>query len=127
MADLSVTELRNALREDLNTALKPINEKLGTLSSEVGTLRNEVGTLSSEVGTLRNELGITNEEVARIHVELVEIKDTQDSHTASLLKIEQTLTSYADAYKLNQDNIKKHDKRVTKIEKHLNLPSPENL
>lgn len=53
------------------------------------------------------------------------IKDKLDSQTVSLITIEQTLGGYADMYKVNKDKNVGLDKRVTKIESHLGMPSPK--
>jgi hypothetical protein len=51
------------------------------------------------------------------------MKETVDSNHASLLRIEQTLTAYGEMYQVNKEKNGQLDRRVTKVEEHLDLPS----
>ena len=54
---------------------------------------------------------------------LEEMGETVDSNHASLLRIEQILNSYGEMYQVNKSKNDQLDRRVTRIEDHLDLPS----
>jgi hypothetical protein len=68
--------------------------------------------------------GYADKQFTAINRRLDEMQSTFDAHSASLMKIENTLGVYAEAEQLNQEETKKLDTRVSVIEDHLGLPSP---
>lgn len=55
------------------------------------------------------------------------IKETQQQHTESLVSIENTNNIYGDMYKLNNDNMKKLERRVEKLEEDAGInPEPDD-
>lgn len=67
------------------------------------------------------------DQLSVINKKLDDIKDTQDSHTASLMDIESKLESYADSYKENQRNIERLDTRLSDVEDNLGVEPHPNL
>ena len=56
-----------------------------------------------------------------------DMKDTLDSNTASLVKIEETLGGYKESYQINKSNIERLDTRLTTVEDKLSIEPPEDL
>jgi len=59
-----------------------------------------------------------------------DIKDLKEDVTTlkgSVLNIEQTVTAYADSYKINRHNIERLDTRLSTVEENLEIEAPEDL
>lgn len=55
------------------------------------------------------------------------IKETLQQHTESLVNIENTNKIYGDMYKLNNDNMKRLERRVEKLEEDAGIePNPDD-
>ncbi len=76
------------------------------------------GDLKAIQGLFRKEF---SEELSPIKAELVEIKETLDSHTVSLMNLEKEIKSYMDALDLERKRVDKHDNRLEVIEESLGL------
>ena len=88
-----------AFKKVLNETLTPIREDIKDVKESVNTLKGDINTLKGDINTLKG----------------------------SVLTIEQTMTSYADSYKINQHNIERVDTRLTTVEENLNIDVPEDL
>lgn len=55
------------------------------------------------------------------------LKEDISTLKGSVLNIEQTITSYADSYKINQHNIERVDTRLTAVEDKLEIDASEEL
>lgn len=84
---------------DENTLKKLLDEAITPLREDVKDIKEDVATLKEDVTTLKG----------------------------SVLNIEQTMTSYADRYKINQHNIERVDTRLVTVEDKLNIEVPEDL
>lgn len=58
---------------------------------------------------------------------LDQVQQTLDKHTGSLINIESTIKIYSDMYKLNGDNIKKLDSRISTLEDSAGIEPDPNL
>ena len=105
---------------------KLLDESLKPIKIDIHSLKTDVGTLKTTVSSLQTGLAQTNKEIKLI-------KKTQDQVVKDLgqLKpavayIETTVKGYADMYKINNDNMKKLEKRTEKLEQKAKIePSPE--
>lgn len=70
---------------------------------------------------------VLDEALSPIKEDLIDLKEDVRVLKVSVLTIEQTMTSYADSYKINQHNIERLDTRVLTIEDNLDIEPPENL
>lgn len=69
----------------------------------------------------------TAENVRRIKEQQSLMNEKLDQHTESLINIEHTNNIYGDMYKLNNDNIKKLERRIEKLEDSTGIePQPED-
>lgn len=55
------------------------------------------------------------------------IKQKQEVHSAALMRIESVLEGYADAYKVNKENIERVDTRLTNVGQKMNIEVAEDL
>lgn len=71
---------------------------------------------------------MNEEDFKRLLNEALEpIKETLQQHTESLVNIENTNKIYGDMYKLNNDNMKKLERQVEKLEESAEInPNPED-
>lgn len=68
-----------------------------------------------------------DEAIEPIKVDVKELKGDMTTLKGSVLNIEQTMTSYADSYKLNKHNIERLDTRLSNVEGELNIEPEEEL
>ena len=124
-----------------DSLFKKIEKLINPIRIDVGTLKSDVGTLKSDVGTLKSDIRIVKKVQNRQARDIESIKETQNSHTeilnshtetlethtSSLLNIETTNEVYGDMYKINDDNIRKMEKRVENLEEDAGIEAPEEL
>lgn len=78
--------------------------------------------------TLRKVVGeVVDDALEPIKEDVKELKEDMGTLKGSVLTIEQTMTSYADSYKINQHNIERIDTRLTSVEENLGIEPPEDL
>ena len=92
LMDAKLKDFGKVVKEQINTALKPVNKKLDILWEQVGKVTGE----------------------------LEGVKETLESHTATLKRIEARLDN-------NSDEIVRVDKRVTSVEDKLGIVPPPEL
>lgn len=99
MNDEDVNKLRGVVKEEINTALEPIQKTLSEQTNKLDTLW---------------------EQVEKVTGELEEVKDKLDSHSSTLKRIEEKVD-------IGFDNTKKLDKRLTEVENKLGVVPPPEL
>lgn len=82
---------------------------------------------SDDIKKISAILDLIKDQQSVMNGKLDQVQETQDSHTASLIKIESTLEGYADAYKVNKGNIERLDERLAKAEDQLDISVPPEL
>lgn len=82
--------------------------------------------LVNQLKALTQNLNEIKEQQSVMNRKLDKIEETQEQHTESLINIETTNKVYGDMYKMNDDNVRKIEKRVEKLEKKSGIePSPD--
>ena len=66
-------------------------------------------------------------DLVSITSDLANIKTKLDSHSAALISIESKLNAYGDMYKINEDHIKRLDKRLNIVEENQSIQPQEEL
>ncbi|MFD8750187.1 hypothetical protein ACFV0O_04285 [Kitasatospora sp. NPDC059577] len=95
--------------------LNQLTKLLAPLLEGQGELRSEVGEIKREVGGLRQEVGDLKHEVAELRADFNgHVRQSKQDHE-ELLK---AVISVGDAI---HDKVEHQDKRITRVEKHLNL------
>ncbi len=94
-----IKKLRGAVKEEIETALKPIDTKLNRVEKKVDILW---------------------EQVEKVTFGLEKVKETLGVHTDVLKRIEAKIEK-------NSDNIHKLNKRVVTVEGKLGIASPPEL
>lgn len=106
MTDEDVNKLRTVVKEEIGTALKPINNRLGTVENKLGNVEHKLDVLWDQTGRLTGDME--------------GVKETLDSHTEILKRIE-------DKVDTNSDDMLKVNTRLTKVEGHLGIVPPPEL
>lgn len=90
-------------------------------------LEDSLKPLQTGLDEVKKDLNGVKRELNEVKQDLNEVKDTQENQVLpSVITIETTVKSYADAYKINKVNIEKLDDRVTKLEDNASIiPPPE--
>lgn len=70
---------------------------------------------------------LLNKAITPLREDIKELKEDMSTLKGSVITIEQTITSYADSYKINQHNIERLDTRLSTVEKEANIIVAEDL
>jgi len=92
--------------------LKRIKELVEIVVKKVRGIEDQQVLLSSQVRMVRDQQSVMNDK-------LDSLEDKVDTHTASLVRIEETLEGYAGMYKVNKDKSEELEQGVEVIEEKL--------
>ncbi|OGE36405.1 hypothetical protein A3B45_01975 [Candidatus Daviesbacteria bacterium RIFCSPLOWO2_01_FULL_39_12] len=91
-------------------------------------LDETVKPLQQGLDGVRSGLDEVRSDLSEVKQELKEVKDIQEQRILpSLTYIETTVKSYADRYVINEDHIRRVDKRLTTVEDNLGIQPPQEL
>lgn len=115
----------------LDDALKPIQKDLTALrefaeitQDKVEKMELVVSVTNGQVRMIRDQQSVMNKKLE----DLKEVKEiVEDRIYPSVVEIENTIGVYGDMYKINNDNSKKLDRRLNKVEKKLGIDPPPEL
>lgn len=119
---------------DTNNQLRTLKEILEIVKNKVDKM-DAIQTVSYEqIRTIKEQQSVINEKLDEQAKRLEDpetglerINDKLDANTESVTNIEQTIKVYGDMYKMNNDNAKKLEKRVEKLEEKANIEPPPEL
>lgn len=97
-----------------------IKELLETIKQKVDKFEAGQTNQSAQIATIRDQINTIGGQLSVINSKL-------DAHSGSLIEIEATLKGYGDMYKINGHNIKRLNKRLQKVERSLDIQSPQEL
>ena len=103
-------------KNDTNTLkdeLKPVKDLLEIIKNKVDKMETFQNVTMQQVRDMKDQQSVINEKL--------------DSHTGALIRIETVLVGYADMYKINKDNIVRHEKRISKMEDNLGIQTAQEL
>ncbi len=103
----------------LDKKIKPVKDIVAMIHQRLGSIEVNAAYTFNQVRRMHELQSKINEELVKrlfaLEKLLSEQQQTLDSQTASLVKIENTLGAYSDAYNWNKD-------QINEIRKHLGLP-----
>lgn len=111
---------REIIKEEIKSAILPIKEILEILQHKVSQLELFQHAAAANIRMIKDQQSVMNEKLDNHTVSL-------DNHTASLINIENELGVYGDMYKLNNDNMKKLEKRLESVEDKSGIEPPPEL
>lgn len=116
------------MTDDVNKKLETlIDSRFRSVKELIEVVVDKVSKLGMFQSVVTDQVRAIKDQQSVMNGKLDQLQETLDSHTASLIEIENTLKAYADMYKINGDHIKRINKRTSKIEKHLKIEPPQEL
>lgn len=113
--------------EDIKKLRVLIKEEVRTIKDIVEVTKKKVDSQELHVHVTAENVRRIKEQQSIINEKLDDIKDVQEQHTESLVTIESKIGIYEDMYKLNNDNMKKLEKRQGFLEEKSGvIPDPEH-
>ena len=103
MTDDEIKKLKDIIKDEV----RPVKELVEVIGQKVREVSAEQSFTTTQMRAIRDQSSVMNEKL--------------DSHTASLVTIEDTLKGYGDMYKVNKEKTEDLDERVGVIEDHLGL------
>ena len=93
----------------------------------INPIRGDLKVLKRDLKKVR-ETQESHTETLETHTEILQgHTETLETHTGSLVNIETTIKAYGDMYKINDDNIRKIEKRTVALEEKAGIEAPEEL
>ncbi len=102
-------------------------DKIDKLIEAVEILTDKVKTLHLYLRTTSSQIEYVKDQQSVINNKLNEVQETQETHTGSLIGIEDTIKWYDTMYGLNEEHIQRLQKRIEKTESQLNINVDERL
>lgn len=96
--------------------LKKIKDLIEIVVNKIRGVETHQSVMAEQVRTIRDQQSVMNNKLDNIEERL-------DTHTASLVKIKDTLEGYADMYKINKENSEELEERVEVLEDKLSIPN----
>lgn len=113
MTDEDIKKLRGVIKQEIGTALRPVNKGLKTVNTGLKAVKKDLKSVD-------RKLDILWDQTDRLTKNIVSIEDTLNSHTTALTRIEVKIEN-------DSENIRKLDKRLTTSEAHLGIAAPPEL
>ncbi len=101
----------------LKDNLRPLKDLLEIVKNKVDRMETFQSVTMQQVRDIKSQQSVINGKLDEMH-------ETLDSHTGSLMTIENELKGYGDMYKINDSNIRKMEKRLETIEENDNIGVP---
>lgn len=99
--------------KQLGELLEPIKKDLGAINKKIGVIDKRLDGHDKSLGEINEKLG--------------EVNKKQNQHTSSLVNIENTIKMYGDMYQINDDNVRKLEKRIDVLEDKGGIEAPPEL
>lgn len=106
MTDKDIKRFRGVVKEEINLALEPVNDRLAGVEAQLNNPKTGLRRINEKLEALWDQTKLLTEGFE-------EVKDTLDSHTVMLKK--------------TSENIERLDDRVTTAESHLGISTPPEL
>lgn len=113
--------------EDLKKIRELIKEELRSTKDLVEMIKKKTDSQEFFVSAAAENVRRIKEQQSLMNEKLDEIKEVIDQHTGALVTIENTIKIYGDMYKLNNDNMKRLEKRLETLEDHVGIKPPPEL
>lgn len=121
-------ELVKAIQKAVKNEVRPLKDQVEIIKSKVNS-RDFFQTVTSDnTRTIKEQQSIMNEKLDTLQEDLKEVKELQENRIyPSVVHTEQTIEAFGDAYKINNDNARKLEKRVITLEDHIHIQPPPEL
>src|SRR3989344_979817 len=122
-------QLIKTIQKAVKDEVRPLKDQVEIIKSKVNS-RDFFQTVASEnTRTIKEQQSIMNEKLDTLQEDLNGIKELQENRIyPSVVHTENTIQAFGDAYKINDDNARKLEKRVVTLEDHSQIqPTTELL
>lgn len=128
--------LLKTIEELMDKKIQPVKELVEVIDHKVRRMEMFQGVAAEQVRAIRDQQSVFNKKLDDMKKTSDGMKETLDEHTKvlkqhtrimedqllpSVITIEDTIRSYGDMYKINGDNIKRHEVRLTTVEDKLGI------
>lgn len=135
-------QLIKTIQKTVKDEVRPLKEQVEIVKSQVSKLDMYQSGTSHTVRSIKEQQSVINEKLDSLETVKEDVKSIQrnleqlnevkeiieDRIYPSVMAIELDIKAYGDAYKINNDNARKLEKRVVSIEEHAHIkPSSELL
>ena len=122
--DTLVKIIQKAVKDEV----RPLKDQVEIIKSKVNSLSLFQSATSDHTRTIKEQQSLMNEKLDTLQEDLSKVKEIQDTRIyPSVVHTENTVQAFGDAYKINNDNARKLEKRVIKLEAHAKIKPPEDL
>ena len=115
---------KNASFED---QVREIRDLVEIVVDKVRTLEAFQSVVMEQLRTIKDQQSLMNKKLDDPDTGLERINEKLDTNTESVVNIEQTIAVYKDMYRINDDNARKLEKRVKKLEDNAGIEAPPEL
>jgi len=121
-------QLIKTIQKAVKDEVRPLKDQVEIIKSKVNS-RDFFQTVASEnTRTIKEQQSIMNEKLDTLQEDLNGIKELQENRIyPSVVHTENTIQAFGDAYKINDDNARKLEKRVVTLEDHSQIQPPTEL
>jgi hypothetical protein len=121
-------QLIKVIQKAVKDEVRPLKDQVEIVKSKVNS-RDFFQTVASEnTRTIKEQQSIMNEKLDTLQDDLKEVKELQANRIyPSVVHTEQTIEAFGDAYKINDDNARKLEKRVVTLENKAYIQPPTEL
>ena len=127
MTDKSVVKQLSGLLEPIKKELGSINKKLGTVDEKLNGIDGRLDGVDEKLNVMDKRLNGIDGRLDQHQANFDEINKKLDQHTSALVNIENTIKIYSDMYQINNDNVRKLEKRIDVLEDKNGVSAPPEL
>lgn len=111
-----------------DTDFKKLEKLIDSVKEVVEITKHKVEGIELAHSVTNGQVRMIKDQQSVMNKKLDELKETQDDQILpSVVTIESTIKTYSDMYKLNNDNMKKLEKRVETLEDNTGIVPPPEL
>lgn len=107
--------------------VRQLEELLEPIKKDLGVINKKLDQHSKKLDQHQRNFDDINEKLDFHKDNLEEINKKQDQHTRSLVNIENKIGAYGDMYQINNDNVRKLEKRIDVLEDKEGVAPPPGL
>lgn len=121
-------QLLKAIQKTVKDEIRPLKDQVEIVKSKLNSRDFFQSVATENTRTIKEQQSLMNEKLDTLQEDLNEVKELQETRIyPSVVEIEHTIKAYGDAYKINDDNARKLEKRVVTLEAHSQIQPPPEL
>lgn len=122
--DALVKIIQKAVKDEV----RPLKDQVEIVKSKLNSRDFFQSVATENTRTIKEQQSVMNEKLDTLQGDLSEVKELQENRIyPSVVETEHTIKTYGDAYKVNDDNARKLEKRIIVLEEHADIQPPPEL